>query len=179
MRRPFRKGLAKELPASLPASAIVGLAILTLDQMVKEYVTAHIPLGESRPFLPGFVELRALHNYGAAWSSFSGMRWLLTIATSAIVLWVLSLLLRGRVRHPVGVLACCLIIAGGLGNSFDRIRLGYVVDMFCFQFISFPIFTVADMCIDAGVALGVLYYYRWFDKDNAREANHGTDHPPA
>ena len=107
------------------------------------------------------------------------MRWLLTIATSVIVLWILTLLLRGRVRHPVGVLACCLVISGGLGNIFDRIRLGYVVDMFCFQFMDFPIFNVADMCIDAGVILGVIYYYRWFDKDKEGEAGHGTDHPPA
>ena len=178
MRRPFRKGLAKELPASLPASAIVGLAILTLDQMVKEYVTAHIPLGESRPFLPGFVELRALHNYGAAWSSFSGMRWLLTIATSAIVLWVLSLLLRGRVRHPVGVLACCLIIAGGLGNIFDRIRLGYVVDMFCFQFMEFPVFNIADICIDAGCALGIVYYLWFYEKYDKGGGVHGNPAAP-
>lgn len=177
MRRPFRRGLPKELPASLPVCAVVGLAILTLDQLVKEYVSVHIPLGESRPFLPGLVELRRLHNYGAAWSSFSGMRWMLTVATSVIVLWVLSLLLRGKVRRPVGVMACCLIISGGLGNIFDRIRLGYVVDMFCFQFIDFPIFNVADMCIDAGVVLGVLYYYRWYDKDNEGEASHGAGHP--
>ena len=107
------------------------------------------------------------------------MRWLLTIATSAIVLGIAALLLWGRVRHPAGVLSSCLIIAGGLGNIFDRIRLGYVVDMFCFEFMDFPIFNVADICIDAGVILGVLYYCRWFDKDKEKEANHGTDHPPA
>ena len=50
------------------------------------WVSAHIPLGEGLPFLPGFIELRTVHNYGAAWSSFSGQRWLLLALTSAIVL---------------------------------------------------------------------------------------------
>lgn len=177
MRPSFRRLPRRPLPASLPLSALVGLAALNLDQLVKNYVSLRIPLGESRPLLPGLVELRTLHNYGAAWSAFSGMRWMLTAATSAIVLFLLSLLLRGRVRHPVGVLAGCLVIAGGLGNIFDRIRLGYVVDMFCFQFIDFPIFNVADICIDAGVVLGVIYYCRWFDSDKQGEAGHGAGHP--
>ena len=55
----------------------LALALLGLDQWVKHYVTVHIPLGEAQPLLPGLVELRTVHNYGAAWSSLAGMRWLL------------------------------------------------------------------------------------------------------
>ena len=57
--------------------AALALALLGLDQWVKHYVTVHFPLGEAQPLLPGLVELRTVHNYGAAWSSFSmiGMSW--------------------------------------------------------------------------------------------------------
>ena len=88
----------------------LALALLGLDQWVKHYVTVNIPLGEAQPFLPGLVELRTVHNYGAAWSSFSGMRWLLVAVTSVIVIAVAVVLLRRIVRHPLGVAAGFLIL---------------------------------------------------------------------
>ncbi len=48
-----------------------------------------------------------------------------------------------------------LMIAGALGNFIDRLRLGYVVDMFHLDFISFPVFNVADVCLTVGV--GILF----------------------
>ena len=144
------------------AGALLALGLLALDQWVKDWVSAHIPLGEGLPFLPGFIELRTVHNYGAAWSSFSGQRWLLLALTSAIVLAVTLLLAKRVVRHPLGVLSCCLILSGGVGNIVDRARLGYVVDMFHFEFWpSYPVFNVADICVVSGAILGAVYYL-WF-----------------
>jgi signal peptidase II len=143
---------------------LVAAAALALDQWVKAWVSAHIPLGEALPLLPGFVELRTVHNFGAAWSSFSGMRWLLVAVTSAIVLAVLVLLVRGVVRHPLGRTACTLIAAGGLGNILDRVRLGYVVDMFNFQFMNYPVFNVADICVVSGAVLAAAYYLWFYEK---------------
>lgn len=155
-------------------SALLSLTLLALDQWVKHYISATLPLGEARPLLPGLVELRTVHNYGAAWSSFSGMRWMLVIATTCIVLVILTALVRRTVRHPLGVLAGCLIISGGLGNIFDRIRLGYVVDMFNFLFINYPVFNVADMCIVSGCVLGLIYYQWFYEKCDKRGGSHGN-----
>ena len=160
------------------AGALLALGLLALDQWVKDWVSAHIPLGEGLPFLPGFIELRTVHNYGAAWSSFSGQRWLLLALTSAIVLAVTLLLAKRVVRHPLGVLSCCLILSGGLGNVIDRVRLGYVVDMFCFQFMEFPVFNVADICIDAGCALGIVYYLWFYEKYDKGGGVHGNPAAP-
>ena len=164
---------------STALSALLALALLALDQWVKHYITLTLPLGETRPLLPGFVELKAVHNYGAAWSSFSGMRWLLVIATSCIVLALLVLLVRRVVRHPLGTLACCLIVSGGLGNIIDRVRLGYVVDMFNFQFINYPVFNVADMCIVSGCVLGLIYYQWFYEKYDKKEKPHGNADAPS
>jgi len=140
-------------------------ALLAADQWVKHWVTVNLALGESRPFLPGFLELYRIHNYGAAWSSFSGMRWVLLGVTGAIVAAVAVLLARKIVRHPLGKLSGSLIIAGGLGNILDRLRLGYVVDMFHFQFWpSYPVFNVADICIVCGAVLGIIYYLWFYEK---------------
>ena len=62
------------------------------------------------------------------------MRWLLVAVTSVIVIAVAVVLLRRIVRHPLGVAAGFLILSGGVGNIIDRVRLGYVVDMFHLEF---------------------------------------------
>ena len=152
----------------------LALALLGLDQWVKHYVTVHIPLGEAQPLLPGLVELRTVHNYGAAWSSLAGMRWLLVAITGVIIAAVAVILIRRIVRHPVGVMAGFLILSGGLGNIVDRVRLGYVVDMFHFEFWpSYPVFNVADICIVCGAVLGVIYYLWFYEKYDKRERRHG------
>lgn len=158
-------------------SALLAAALLGLDQWLKHYVTVNIPLGEAQPLLPGVVELRTVHNYGAAWSSFSGQRWLLLGVTGIIVLAVLWVLVRKIVRHPLGILAGCLIVSGGLGNIIDRLRLGYVVDMLHFQFWpSYPTFNVADMCIVCGAILGAVYYVLIYEKHDGRKPD-GTADP--
>ena len=128
--------------------AICGL--IAADQAVKWYTVSHLTLGETAPLLPGLVELLRVHNYGAAWSSFSGMRWLLIVVTAAVMAVLAVLLLRRMVRHPLGVTALVLILGGGVGNLIDRIRLGYVVDMFALDLFQFPVFNVADIFVVCG-----------------------------
>ena len=139
--------------------AALGAALLALDQWFKHWITVNLPLGETRPFLPGFMQLRTVHNYGAAWSSFSGMRWLLVAVTCCIVLAVAAAMIRRTVRHPFGVAAGFLIISGGLGNIIDRVRLGYVVDMIETTFMEFPVFNVADCFITCGCILLMVHLF--------------------
>lgn len=158
--------------------AVLSLAILALDQWVKYWITVNLPLGESMPLLPGFMQLRTVHNFGAAWSSFSGMRWLLVGVTSVIVLAVAYVLVRRIVRHPLGVAACFLILSGGLGNIIDRVRLGYVVDMFDFQFMNYPVFNVADIAVVCGAVLAAVYYLWFYEKYDKKDRQDGdTDAP--
>ena len=129
---------------------LLGAALLGADQWVKAWVVGHLQMGETTSLFPGFLELMRVHNYGAAWSSFAGQKWLLLGVTGvilAVVLWVLA---RKVVRHPLGICACCLILSGGIGNILDRLRLGYVVDMIETQFMDFPVFNVADCFITCG-----------------------------
>ena len=158
--------------------ALAAAAILALDQWVKHWITVNLPLGESMPLLPGFMQLRAVHNYGAAWSSFSGMRWLLVAVTSVIVIAVAYVLVRRIVRHPLGVAACFLILSGGLGNIIDRVRLGYVVDMFDFQFITYPVFNVADIAVVCGAVLAAIYYLWFYEKYDKKAKGNGEADAP-
>lgn len=157
---------------------VLAVVLLAVDQWSKLWITANLPLGESLPFLPGFVELLTVHNYGAAWSSFSGQRWFLIILTVIIMAAVTVALVR-IVRHPLGIAAGCLILSGGVGNIIDRLRLGYVVDMFHFEFWqSYPVFNVADMCVVCGAILGAIYYLWIYEKYDKKEKKDGEADAP-
>ena len=159
--------------------AVLGLGLLGLDQWFKHWITVNLPLGETMPFLPGFMQLRTVHNYGAAWSSFSGQRWLLVAVTCCIVAAVAVLLARRVVRHPLGVAACTMIISGGIGNIVDRVRLGYVVDMFNLLFMEYPVFNVADIFVVCGTLLGAVYYLWFYDKYDKKDKAHGESDAPS
>lgn len=157
----------------------LAVGLLVLDQWLKLWITANLPLGESMPFLPGLVELHTVHNYGAAWSSFSGQRWLLLGVTTCIIVAVVWVLARRIVRHPLGVAACCLVLSGGIGNMIDRFRLGYVVDMFQFEFWrSYPVFNVADICVVIGALMGAVYYMWFYEKYDMKPKKGETDGDP-
>lgn len=156
---------------------LAATAMILLDQVVKHWVTTHLALGETAEFLPPLVALHRVHNYGAAWSSFSGARWLL-VGVTAVGLAVLCWLLARAVWHPLGVWSLTAIIGGGLGNLLDRVRLGYVVDMFDVMFMDFPVFNVADCFVVCGTIVGAVYYLWFYEKfDAGRSAGHGADSP--
>ena len=156
--------------------SVLAAGLLVLDQWLKLWITANLPLGEAMPFMPGFVELLTVHNYGAAWSSFSGKQTMLQAVTAVLMLAIVYVLVRRIVKHPVGVAAALLILSGGLGNFIDRVRLGYVVDMFHFEFWpSYPVFNVADMCVVVGAILGSIYYMWLYEKYDAPAKKGETD----
>ena len=146
----------------------VFLVLLAADQILKYWVTQNLDLYESMPLIPGLVELKYIQNTGGGWSILSDYTWLLSLLTSVILVVVLILLVRGIVRHPLGRWGCVLLLAGGLGNLIDRFRLGYVVDMFNFQFMDFPVFNIADICVVCGMALAAVYYLFFYDKYDAK-----------
>lgn len=161
---------------SLWLCALAAAAVVALDQWVKAYIVANFALGESAAFLPHLLDLHYVRNFGAAWSSFSGERWLL-IGVTAVGMAALAWLLVKIVRHPLGVWALTAVIGGGIGNLIDRVRLGYVVDMFDCAFIDFPVFNVADCFVVCGTAAALVYYLWIYPNTDVKnwEKDHGTD----
>ena len=134
---------------------LLGAALLGADQWVKAWVVGHLQMGETTSLFPGFLELMRVHNYGAAWSSFSGARWLL-IALTAAGMCAIAWLLVKIVRHPLGQWSLAIILGGGIGNLIDRVLNGEVVDYINPLFIDFAVFNFADILVCVGVALWVL-----------------------
>lgn len=81
-----------------------------------------------------------------------GQQWffiIITIVALVVIAWLMRYY-RGR-RWPE--ISLCLILAGTLGNFIDRLRLGYVVDMFELVPVNFPVFNFADSLLTIGVIL--------------------------
>ena len=144
---------------------IMIVALIALDQWVKFEIVKNIQLGEVKPFIPKILSLTYLRNTGAAFSILENQQWLFAVITLVVIgaaIWYLSKHIKGSVWL---LSALCLIIAGGIGNFIDRMRQGFVVDMFQLDFINFAIFNVADSYLTIGVL--VLMVMMLKEEDNA------------
>ena len=136
------------------------LLLILLDQAVKGYVVKEIPLGGMRRFIPKVVSLTYLKNSGAAFSILENQQWFFTIIT-LIAMGAAFVYLYRQIKGSLWLLlGLTLIISGGIGNFIDRLRQGFVVDMFHLDFMNFAIFNVADIYLTIGVGLLLIYLLR-------------------
>ncbi len=134
--------------------AIVAVLALIVDQLVKYWTTVKIVVdtGEAK-LIPGFIHLANVHNTGAAFSFLEGARWFFVVLCIVFVAVVIYVLVKNIVRQPLARWMAVLVMAGAIGNCIDRIVCGYVVDMFEFEFMRFPVFNVADIYITVGAVI--------------------------
>lgn len=127
-----------------------------LDRITKIAVQRALSPHGVKTALPGVLSWAYTLNRGAAFSLLSG-RSILLIALTLLLLVLLTLYL---LRHPENPslerAGLWLIIGGGLGNLWDRLLYGSVIDFIRLDFVNFAVFNVADICICIGAALVVL-----------------------
>ena len=143
--------------------AIVAVLVLIADQALKYYTVSHIALNTGEvPLISGLVHLTHVHNYGAAFSILQNTRWLLVAMTAVFVIAVIYALCADLIHGPLGRWSALLVLAGALGNGIDRLFIGYVVDMIEVEFMTFPVFNIADIFV---TVFGVLFcFYIVFHK---------------
>lgn len=108
--------------------------------------------GTRQTLVEGVLALRGVHNTGMALGLMQGRTWLVLLLSLLLAALCWRLLRRSRLS---GLMPCALsLIAGGaLGNLFDRLAFGYVIDLFELLFVDFYIFNVADVGVVAGTVL--------------------------
>lgn len=116
--------------------------------------------GGTKTLIPGVLRLRFAENDGAAFSLFAGNRYLLIGMTSFIMLILLLYLIFGKHKSAFAPIPLMLVLAGGLGNLYDRALYGKVIDYFDFEFVRFAIFNLADVfvCVGAGLFVVALLF---------------------
>lgn len=117
--------------------------------------------GRGEVSIDHLIRFDLVHNTGAAWGSFSDATGVIALFTALLCVVILVFALYETKQAPcIEMIALALIFAGGIGNLFDRVVYGYVVDMITPIFISFPTFNVADIGVTCGVFLfaGTIVY---------------------
>jgi len=143
---------------------ILSILFVIVDQVVKMWIVNNFSLHDGMELIKGLVSILYVRNTGAAWGMFEGKMVFFYLITAVAVGTLLYLMFKEKGKSKLLLTAYSLILAGAVGNFIDRIRLGYVVDMFKFEFIDFPIFNVADICLTIGVIF--LFYYVIFKEQS-------------
>jgi signal peptidase II len=136
---------------------ILSAAIAAADLATKAWASAAFRLGEVREVTP-FFNLVLWHNPGAAFSFLANaggwQRWFFVVVT-VLVAGMMLMMLRRSPGNPPLCLALSLVIGGALGNLWDRLTLGYVVDFIQLHAGGYywPAFNIADSAITVGIAL--------------------------
>lgn len=165
-----------------PVFAAVALAAYLIDITTKQLALTHLQEADgSRPrvdLVGDLLGLQLAFNPGAAFSL--GEDFTVVISCVAIVATVVVLVVSARLRSPLWAVALGILLAGITGNLTDRLFRdpapfhGHVVDMI--ELPNFPIFNVADMCINIAAVLIVVQAFRGVRVDGSRieEAEKGT-----
>jgi len=141
----------------------LAVLVIVLDQLTKHLILASFRAGEELPLTP-FASLVLAFNRGAAFSFLAGgggwQRWFFAVIAVAACVAMLWFLRRGgRALFCAGL---ALIIGGALGNLFDRLTLGHVVDFVLLHWRGwyYPAFNVADSAITVGAVALIIDSFR-------------------
>ncbi len=139
---------------------LIAITILLLDRLSKALVSANVPLHESITVIPGFFRITHVLNRGAAFGLFSESpshyKIGFLIGFSVLALLVVSTLLWKHTQSMTSTaFALSLIMGGALGNLWDRVLSGHVVDFLEFYVGNYiwPDFNLADSAIVVGALI--------------------------
>lgn len=153
----------------------LSLAVIVLDLATKAAASAWLAYGQPVEVLP-FFDLRLLHNTGAAFGFLADhpgwQRWFFAVVAIGAAVGLTIWLRRLKADETLMAASLALIIGGALGNLYDRLVHGYVVDFLSFHVAGwyYPAFNVADIAITLGAA-GLIW--ESFVGEKRRRKGHG------
>lgn len=140
---------------SISLALLATFAVIFLDRITKLFFSGLLGLGESLPLVPRILHATLVHNTGIAFGLFrdQGIVFII-IPVIAMVLLVFNIYYyrqNNEVLNRCYVIAFSMILGGAMGNLFDRIMYGYVIDFIDFRI--WPVFNIADSAITIGAVI--------------------------
>ena len=155
----------------------LSLIVIILDQVTKFYAAQELMLYQPVVVFPGF-SLTLMHNTGAAFSFLSQaggwQRWFFIILATGISLFIIIWMLGLSANRRWLLCALALVLGGALGNLWDRVSLGYVIDFIDISlaflpwkvFNPWPAFNIADSAIFIGAVMLIIDALMFNDASN-------------
>lgn len=147
--------------------AIIAIVLMVaLDQVIKYWAVTVLQVApnHSIPVVQDVFHLTYVENRGAAFSILQDKIWFFIVLTVLILVFMLYVMKRNMIRTALGRWSLYIIVGGAVGNLIDRVLRHYVVDMFDFRLIQFPVFNVADIFVCVGGAMLAYYWLVQHDK---------------
>nr|WP_248483428.1 signal peptidase II [Tepidibacter aestuarii] len=135
--------------------------LVLLDQVTKYYALNFLSKIGSITIIDNMFNLTYVENRGAAFGMLQNQKWFFILVAFVVVSFIVYYLRTNKNISRLYQVSLVLILAGAIGNLIDRIRLNFVVDFF--DFIVWPVFNMADICVVIGGIL--LSYIIIFDKE--------------
>ena len=147
---------------------LISLFVFLLDILSKNFIQNKIMYGEQFE-ITSFLSLVHFQNTGAAFSFLSdqgGWQRYFLIAISLLAVLYIPWLINQYKKNILIVIGLLLILGGAIGNLYDRISYGYVIDFIYLHFDEFywPAFNVADSAISLGVLLFLYGSFKSYKK---------------
>jgi signal peptidase II len=129
--------------------------VIALDRITKVFFSQLLSYGESLPVIRNVFHFTLVHNTGIAFGFFKdqGIVFII-IPVIAIILLVFNIYYyrqNDEILSRLYIIAFSCILGGAIGNLYDRIRFGYVIDFIDFRV--WPVFNIADSAITIGATV--------------------------
>ncbi len=135
----------------------LALPAIAADRLLKCAAAKSLAPSGVHTAIPGILSWAYTENSGTAFSMLSGRApWLLIALTGALMLGILIYQLAHPDNSALERIGLWLIVGGGLGNLWDRIACGRVIDFIRLDFVNFAVFNPADVFVCAGAGLVIL-----------------------
>lgn len=145
---------------------LIGLIIFILDRISKQIVISTMKIEKSIVIIKNFFSITLAKNTGVAFSLLDGKIDIIIILSIPILLFLINMIKKNNRKEEI--ICYYLILGGALGNLFDRIIFGYVIDFLDFNIFGYhyPTFNIADSSIVIGVILLLIISIKKEGEDN-------------
>jgi signal peptidase II len=140
------------------ALALIAVAVIVVERLVKFYIAQNLYVGESIPVLGRAVMITRTENLGAGFGLLAGYNWLF-VGAACLVLVLVIYFYENIIYNRLLVFATAFILGGTVGNMMDRVFFGRVTDYIDFSF--WPTFNLSDISLVVGIGLLFIYMYYW------------------
>jgi len=151
------------------------IGVWVIDRFLKTLILTNFTPGETLIVIPKVFHLTFVLNSGAAFGLMAGRTWIFVVTAFIVIIGVIYAQFRIPRSERVTRVAIGMIGGGALGNLYDRLVIGRVVDYMDFQIWSY-VFNFADSMIVVGVGLLMFLIYREEKaQDKAKKIEKSTD----